>query len=101
MLSTEGFFEVAQRAGMLKAVSWTPSAGGAAQTADAFFRAPAEDVLAGSAFTPEYSISYPATKLTGLLRGETVTVDGASYKVREDPRTELDGSRLRALLSKV
>ena len=101
MLSTESFFAAAKLAGMLKPVSWTPSGGGAAQTVDACFTQPARDVLSGEAFTVDPTISYPAAQLAGLKRGETVTVDGVAYKVREDPRTELDGSRVSVPLARV
>lgn len=101
MLDTAAFFAAAQRAGMTRAVAWTPSGGGAEQTADAVFREGAAEVVAGEAFAADPTIAYPAAQLTGLKRGETVTVGGVAYKVREDPRPELDGSRMRAALSKV
>lgn len=101
MLPTADFYAAAARAGMTRAVAWTPSGGGAEQTADVMFREPVRDVLSGEAFTTEPSISYPTTQLVGLLRGETITVAGVSYKVREDPRSELDGSRMTVPLSKV
>lgn len=98
MLSTVDFFAAAARAGMTRVVTWTPSGGGSEQTADVYFREPVRDVLSGEAFSSDPMISYPATQLTGLIRGETLSVAGVNYKVREDPRSELDGSRYTALL---
>jgi riboflavin synthase alpha subunit len=49
----------------------------------------------------DYSIEYPVTKLTGLRRGESVTVNGCTYTVRENPRSELNGTRLQVYIAKV
>jgi len=100
MQSTEKFFEAFGRAGMLKGVSWKPSSGAPEVTGQAVFRAPTQDVLAGDALAVDFTIQYPATQFVGLKRGERVVIDGATYRLREDPRSELDGSRLRAPLEK-
>jgi hypothetical protein len=104
MLDTSKFFEAFDKAGFLKPALWTPSSGlpgaGIQQSAQVRYRQPSADVLAGDAFAEAYSISYPSTVFPGLRRGETVTVDGVQFKLREDPRRELDGSRCLAQLSK-
>jgi hypothetical protein len=97
VLSTPDFFAAFAAAGFLKTATWTPTAGaggGPQQTAKVQFKAPSQDVLGGSVFVNEYHIIYPATAFFGMRRGETVNVDGTNYKVREDPHSELDGSRL-------
>jgi hypothetical protein len=96
MQTTDKFFESFKKAGHTRLASWTPSAGGPAQTADVLYRAPGQDVLQGEAFATAYTIRYPATKFPGLIRGETVTIDAVNYKVKEDPRSELDGTRMLA-----
>lgn len=104
MLNTDKFFESFDKAGFLKPVLWTPSSGlpgaGVLQSAKARFRAPTRDVLQGEASANEYSIEYASTALVGLRRGESITVDGIAYKVREDPDAQLDGTRLRAALTR-
>ena len=85
---------------MTKIASWVPSTGGAVQTPDVIYRAPTEDALSGGVKSVEYSIRYPATVLVGLKRGETVTVDGVQFTVRENPESQLDGTRLEAKLRK-
>lgn len=100
MLTTEQFFEYAEAAGMTVPASWAPSGGGATQTADVIFKAPSHDVLAGGAFATDPSIQYAAVDLVGLKRGETVTVNGSTYKVREDPQSELDGTRMKVPLTR-
>lgn len=101
MLTTEQFFAAASKAGMLKPLTWQPKSGAAAQTVEVKYRAPARDILQGGAFATEHSIEYPASILAGLVRGEEVTIAGVKYKLLEDPRSELDGSRLQAPLSVV
>jgi hypothetical protein len=100
MQTTEQFFEDAKKAGFTKPALWTPSAGGAQQSYDVVYRAPTEEILAGQAKATDRAITYPASIFPGLKRGEVVNVDGVDYKLREDPGSELDGSRFKALLSK-
>lgn len=99
MISTDKFFEAFSRAGFLKAISWTPSAGGATQTAQARFYTPDQVLL--DVMTPEYSIVYPSSQLVGLKSGEAITVAGVSYTVKEKPKKTGDGTLTRAPLSKV
>jgi len=102
MLSTVDFFAAFDRAGMLKEAAWTPSVGlpgaGVEQKEKGRFRAPATEVLAGEAFTSDITFQYPALLFPGLKRGEVLAIAGTNYKLREDPRPELDGSRYLALL---
>jgi hypothetical protein len=105
MLTTDQFFAGFKAAGMTVPAAWTPSGGGPQQTADVIFRARGEDPLGGDAIATAYAILYPATKFVGLKRGETVIINGGAYtgvsfKVREEPKAELDGSRMRAMLEK-
>lgn len=104
MLTTEKFFESFDKAGFLKTALWTPSGSlpgaGVLQSAKVRYSAPSQAVLAGDAVATDYSIQYPASVFPGLRRGEALTVDGISFRVREDPAAELDGSRVMALLEK-
>lgn len=100
MLSTEQFFAAFSKAGIVKSLSWCPKSGDAQQTADVIFRAPSRDALAGEFSATDYMIEYPATQLVGLKRGEQVTVESVTYKVREGPHSDLDGSRLKAFLTR-
>ena len=100
MRSTEQFFAAFDRAGILKTALWTPSAGGAQKSAQVRYRAPTQDALSSEVKSVDYSIEYPATVLVGLKRGETITVNGMQFTVRENPESQLDGSRLEAKLRK-
>lgn len=100
MLSTADFYEAFDAAGFLKPASWTPSTGGAQQTGSVRFRSPDVELFAGGQVSREYSISYQASLFPGLKTGETVIVDGVTYKVRRSPEAELDGSRLICRLEK-
>lgn len=61
--------------------------------------APDDQVLDGVVQSREYGITYAATQLVGLKTGESLTVNGVSYKVREVTAID-DGALMRATLSK-
>jgi len=104
MITTEKFFEAFDKAGFLKPALWTPSPGlpgaGVEQEAQVRFYGPTSTIEAGNAFATDPAIRYPASVFPDLQRGEILTVGGTQYAVREDPRSELDGSQRFALLSK-
>jgi hypothetical protein len=100
MLTTEQFFAAFDKAGFLKIAFWSPSAGGAVHTPKVRFKAPTQDALSGDVTSIDYSIEYPATVLVGLKRGEVLTIDGVQYTVRENPESQLDGTRFEAKLRK-
>lgn len=79
--------------------TWTPSGGGAQQTAQVILDTPDEELIDGRVLSREYVITYRADQLTGLKGGETVTVSGTAYTVREVTALE-DGQILRASLRK-
>jgi hypothetical protein len=88
--------------------SYTPSGGGATQTAKVLLDMPSEDVLSQDSLSIEYSIMFPYNVLTTLKKGEQIAVDGVAYKVRDvRPMTDYrfgflaDGRVKRALLSKI
>lgn len=105
MLSTEKFFEAFDKAGFLKTALWTPSVGlpgaGVQQSARVRYSSPTQVILAGDAMATDHSIQYPTSVFPGLKRGEALTVDGIAFKVRENPASGLDGSRVTVLLEKV
>ncbi len=106
MRTTEQQFEGFQRAGFLKACSWTPSAGGPTIVTNVRFKSP--DRLLGdlAVQAPDHTIEYPASYLPGLAENEVVTisdvmVDGVTvasknFKVRTPPGQLLDGTLMRA-----
>lgn len=79
--------------------TWTPSAGGAQQTAQVLLDQPDEEILDGRVFSREYAILYRIDQLIGLKPGEVITVDGIAYTVREAGALQ-DGKILRATMRK-
>lgn len=100
MLTTEQFYASFDKAGFLKTALWKPSSGAAAQSPRVRFKAPTDHALGGEALSTDYSITYPASVLIGLKRGEVVTIDGQDYTVREGPSSNKDGTELEAKLRK-
>ena len=100
MLTTEQFYASFDKAGFLKTALWKPSSGAEAQEVRVRFKAPTDHGLAGEALSIDYSITYPASVLAGLKRGEVVTIDGQDYTVREGPSSHKDGTELEAKLRK-
>ncbi len=104
MLPTTEFFDAFAAAGFLKEASWTPTVGmpgaGVEQKVMGRYRAPSVDVLGADAFATDHTFQYPAGLLPGIVRGQVLTIEGQDYKLREDPRSELDGSRFVLVLEK-
>ena len=90
-MKIEIFYDVAQRSGLLTPVRVRGS------SVHCAFRSPDETVLEGLAISREHQIDYPASWLS-LAAGETVEIEGASYRVRE-VRSIGDGKERRASLS--
>lgn len=80
--------------------SFTPSGGGAVQSAAVIFDAITADVLDGDSLSDEFTITYPASDLLGVRAGDYGTIEGVSYRVREIMLTA-DGKLKMARLSKV
>lgn len=81
--------------------TFTPSAGGADETAHVIFNSPTEDVFGGDTRSHEYEMKYPATSLPSIRKGDTGTIEGVQYKLRETPRMIADGRLKSAKLAKV
>jgi hypothetical protein len=64
------------------------------------FRSPDESVLDGLALSADYTIRFPASVLPALAAGNTVSIAGNTYRVR-DIRSIGDGSERRASLSRL
>ncbi|MGH8521947.1 MAG: head-tail joining protein [Gammaproteobacteria bacterium] len=79
--------------------TWTPSGGGAQQTAQVILDTPDEELLDGRVLSREYAITYRAGQLTGLKGAELITVDAIAYTVREVGALQ-DGKIMRATLRK-
>ena len=94
MLSVEFLYCAAANAGMLK----TALFGSTQVMVD--FRAPDEEVLSGLGVSREYAIRYPLSCLASLASGNTLQIDGQSYRVREITAIG-DGSERRASLSRL
>jgi hypothetical protein len=71
-----------------------------ADTARVLLDAPTRSVLDGMALSEDYAITLPTSALPNLARDEALTVDGASYVVREVSQIS-DGALKRATLRKV
>ncbi len=78
---------------------WTPSGGGAQQSAQVLLDAPDAELIDGAVRSREYAITYAANQLAGLKTGETVTVNALAYTVREVAALD-DGALMRATLAK-
>ena len=100
MAFVDFLYEAADRAGLLKEALWNPSDGSDSVSAKVDFRAPDETVLDGLALSADYAIHYPASKLVGLASGETLTIDGQAYRVREVGAIG-DGSEKHATLTRL
>jgi hypothetical protein len=85
-------YDAASRAGLL-----TPVQVGT-QTVQCAFRAPDETVLDGLVLSRDYEIEFPVERLS-LHAGDTVSIAGVSYRVREVVSLR-DGSEARATLAK-
>jgi hypothetical protein len=79
---------------------WTPSAGGAQQSANVIYDSPDQGIWGDTVMTTEYAITMRAADFPGLKGGETIIAAGATFKVRE-LRLLDDGALKRATLSKV
>lgn len=91
------FFDTA---GFAVSATFTPSAGGAAQTASVILDSPTEEVFGGEGLSNEYLITYPTSSLVGIRKGDTGVIEGITYRVRE-VRLLDDGKLKTATLSKV
>lgn len=70
-------------------------------TTAVLFDQPAEDILGGRAQSSEYEVTMPAGEFAGINRGDTITVGGVSYRLREKPRLVGDGALKSLLLERV
>lgn len=86
-------YEAAARSGLLVRATV-----GAVEV-DVDFYSPDEDILDGLAVSRNHVIRYPASRLS-LAPGDSVVIDGASYRVREVRGTG-DGSECRATLTRL
>jgi hypothetical protein len=79
--------------------SWTPANGSPAQTAQVILDQPDDDIFGSGEISRAWSITYQATEFVGLKTSETISVNGAYYKVREVKALD-DGAVMNAKLSK-
>lgn len=82
MLTAAAIFSKFKGTGMLFSASWTPAGGGAAAVFDVRL------MKAGVAGLPmigasEYAIQFVTAEAAGIAQGDTVTVNGKSYKLRD------------------
>ena len=94
MVRIEDFYEAAGRSGLLVDAEID------GHTIAVDFRSPDETVLDGLALTADYTIRFPASALPSLAAGDTVSIAGSLYRVR-DIRSIGDGSERRASLSRL
>ena len=96
----ESLYLAAEHAGLLLEAIWSPGNGDPPITVTVDFQAPDETVLDGLALSADYAIRYPAKRLANLAAGDTLTINGHSYRVREI-RALGDGSEKRATLTRL
>jgi hypothetical protein len=94
MVRIEDFYEAAGRSGLLVDAEID------GHTIAVDFRSPDESVLDGLALSADYTIRFPASVLPSLAAGDTVSIAGSLYRVR-DIRSIADGSERRASLSRL
>ncbi len=94
MVRIEDFYEAAGRSGLLVDAEID------GHTIAVDFRSPDETVLDGLALSADYTIRFPASALPSLAAGDTVSIAGSIYRVR-DIRSIGDGSERRASLSRL
>ncbi|MGA0586627.1 head-tail joining protein [Dyella sp. KRB-257] len=94
MVRIEDFYEAASRSGLLVDAEID------SHTIAVDFRSPDESVLDGLALSADYTIRFPASVLPALAAGNTVSIAGNTYRVR-DIRSIGDGSERRASLSRL
>ena len=94
MVRIEDFYEAAGRSGLLVDAEID------GHTIAVEFRSPDETVLDGLALSADYTIRFPASALPSLAAGDTVSIGGSHYRVR-DIRSIGDGSEHRASLSRL
>ncbi len=94
MVRIEDFYEAAGRSGLLVDAEID------GHTIAVDFRSPDETVLDGLALSADYTIRFPASALPSLAAGDTVSIAGSLYRVR-DIRSIGDGSERRASLSRL
>ena len=94
MVRIEDFYEAAGRSGLLVDAEID------SHTVAVEFRSPDETVLDGLALSADYTIRFPASALPSLAAGDTVSIAGSLYRVR-DIRSIGDGSEQRASLSRL
>jgi len=94
MVRIEDFYEAAGRSGLLVDAEID------GHTVAVDFRSPDETVLDGLALSADYTIRFPASALPSLAAGDTVSIAGSLYRVR-DIRSIGDGSERRASLSRL
>jgi hypothetical protein len=99
MAAIEDIYAAAERAGFLKEVLFLPSAGSAVR-AMVEYRAADASLLDGLATGRDYRLTYPASRLVGLTAGDTLTLEGRAYRVRE-VRAIGDGTEMRATLTRL
>lgn len=79
---------------------FNPSGGGAPVSANVIFNAQTEQIFGDDVLSNEYSITFPAAALAGIKSGDSGTVNGVAYRVR-DIRLKADGALRIAKLAKV
>ena len=91
------FFDTAEFA---VSATFAPEAGGAAQTASVILDSPTEQIFGGEVLSNEYLMTYPASALPDIRKGDRGVIEGVTYRVREI-RLMDDGKLKTALLSRV
>lgn len=72
-----------------------------ALTAAVLLDQPTEDILGGRAQSNEFEVTMQAAEFPGINRGDTISINGASYQLREKPRLADDGALKKLSLTRL
>lgn len=62
---------------------------------------PTEEIFGGDSSSDEYTMTYVASELPGLRKGNAIRVNNVDYRVRGEPKMISDGRLNTAVLTKV
>lgn len=79
----------------------TPAGGAASDPALVLFSLPGANALGGGLVMTAPVVQYPAGSFPSVARGDTFSINGATWRVSESPLPTEDGAEMIAPLSRV
>lgn len=95
------FFPAFKAAGFLRSAAFSLAGGATYADVSIGFTQPDVPAVTGLAQSREYEIEYETAAAPSLARGDAAVIDGVSYKLREDPRSQGDGHYSKVLLTRL